>query len=245
MAQPTQSIARPNYGLERPDRIAGLLGGGVLSLLLGLAGWAFFPGPISSSIALILLVQSLVLLVLGLLLLWSSLVGRLRLRDQLLARLNLNGTEDLLDVGCGPGVLLIGAAQRLPQGRAYGVDNWVAVGPVLHHKHSILRNAQAAGVSERIALHDSDLRHLPFPPAAFDVVVSATVLHQATTATARTTILAEISRVLKPGARLALLAALTDTDATALHTSGFREISVSGPSFWVFPPLRLITAIKP
>jgi len=48
----------------------------------------------------------------------------LRARDRLLDGLGLTGQENLLAVGCGRGLLLIGAARRLPNGRAVGVDLW-------------------------------------------------------------------------------------------------------------------------
>jgi cyclopropane fatty-acyl-phospholipid synthase-like methyltransferase len=58
---------------------------------------------------------------------WSSRYGKLRARDRLLDGLGLTGQEHLLDVGCGRGLLLIGAARRLPNGRAVGVDLWSQV----------------------------------------------------------------------------------------------------------------------
>jgi cyclopropane fatty-acyl-phospholipid synthase-like methyltransferase len=36
--------------------------------------------------------------------------------------LDLRGDETVLDVGPGHGLLLIGAAKRLPRGRAMGID---------------------------------------------------------------------------------------------------------------------------
>ena len=40
---------------------------------------------------------------------WSSRVGKLKLRDTLLDGLTWRGDENVLDVGCGRGLLLIGA----------------------------------------------------------------------------------------------------------------------------------------
>src|SRR5579864_2702901 len=58
---------------------------------------------------------------------WSSLVAKLWERDRLLNELLLRGDEKVLDVGCGHGLLLIGAAKRLPRGRAVGIDIWSQV----------------------------------------------------------------------------------------------------------------------
>ncbi len=55
---------------------------------------------------------------------WSSRVAKLKLRDRLLDSLALKGDEKILDVGCGRGLLLIGAAKRLKTGKATGIDVW-------------------------------------------------------------------------------------------------------------------------
>jgi len=52
----------------------------------------------------------------------SSYYGKFRARDRLLACLQLRGTESLLDVGCGHGLLLLGAAKLLPKGHATGLN---------------------------------------------------------------------------------------------------------------------------
>lgn len=44
--------------------------------------------------------------------------GRVRVWRRELDRLDLRGNEQLLDVGCGRGAVLVEAAQRLPSGRA-------------------------------------------------------------------------------------------------------------------------------
>ncbi len=55
--------------------------------------------------------------------------GRLlkfRERDWLIDLLNIQGNEYILDVGCGSGLLLIGAAKKLTTGKAIGIDIWLA-----------------------------------------------------------------------------------------------------------------------
>ena len=51
-------------------------------------------------------------------------MGKLRLRDRVLDGLALRGDEQVLDVGCGHGLMLLGAAKRLKKGKAIGVDIW-------------------------------------------------------------------------------------------------------------------------
>src|SRR5262245_19790160 len=49
---------------------------------------------------------------------YSSKVGKVRDREKLLDLLPWRGDEHVLDVGCGRGLLLIGAAKRLTTGKA-------------------------------------------------------------------------------------------------------------------------------
>jgi cyclopropane fatty-acyl-phospholipid synthase-like methyltransferase len=44
----------------------------------------------------------------------------------LLDRIEWTGQEEVLDVGCGRGLMLIGAAKRLTTGKATGIDIWQA-----------------------------------------------------------------------------------------------------------------------
>jgi arsenite methyltransferase len=53
---------------------------------------------------------------------WGSRVGKLRLRDRLLDTVAWRGDEQVLDAGCGHGLLLLGAARHLTSGRAIGID---------------------------------------------------------------------------------------------------------------------------
>jgi methylase of polypeptide subunit release factors len=52
----------------------------------------------------------------------TTLRGKLRIWERELDRIRLTGDEQLLDLGCGRGAVLIAAARRLPTGRAVGVD---------------------------------------------------------------------------------------------------------------------------
>src|SRR5881296_2395587 len=54
----------------------------------------------------------------------STLRGKFVVWADLLDQLHLRGDERILDMGCGRGAVLLMAAQRLPLGRAVGVDLW-------------------------------------------------------------------------------------------------------------------------
>jgi SAM-dependent methyltransferase len=111
----------------------------------------------------------------------------------------------VLDVGCGRGLLLIGAARRLTTGNAIGLDHWLAGALTGNRPEAVIDNARIEGVLNRIELKQGDVRQLPFSDDSFDVVVSDFLLHEVTNRTEREQMLREIVRVLEPGGRLALL----------------------------------------
>ena len=88
--------------------------------------------------------------------------GKFAVWADLLDRLELNGDERLLDIGCGRGAVLLMAAQRLPRGRAVGVDVWSAKDQSGNAEQVTRRNADLEGVADRVELHTANMRQLPF-----------------------------------------------------------------------------------
>ena len=60
----------------------------------------------------------------GSLMLLYAKVGKFRHRDRMLALHIWSGSEQVLDIGTGRGLLLVGAAKRLTTGYATGIDIW-------------------------------------------------------------------------------------------------------------------------
>jgi SAM-dependent methyltransferase len=136
---------------------------------------------------------------------WYSKVGKLRQRERLLDLIPWRGEETVLDVGCGRGLLLVGAARRLTSGKAVGIDIWQQKSMVGNRPEVALENARLEGVAERVEVRDADARQLPFRDASFEVVVSALVLHNIPGQAGRQQAVREMARVLKPGGQVALL----------------------------------------
>ena len=107
--------------------------------------------------------------------------------------------EAVLDLGCGTGDLALAAARRAgPAGRVDGADFSAPMLDLARVK------AGAAGPGGApVAFHHASADALPFPDAAFDIVVSAFVLRSL--ARIRRAAAAELRRVLRPGGRAALL----------------------------------------
>jgi len=192
-----------------------------------------------------LLVTGAALLAAAAAMLFTSAAGKLGVREELLDLMELGGDEHVLDVGCGRGLLLVGAAKRLPRGRAVGVDLWRARDQAGTSEEAARSNARAEGVEDRIELVTADARELPFPDASFDAVVTSLTLHNIRGASGRARAVDEIVRVLRPRGRVGILdIARTREYVQTLERAGLeaRRVRVALP---VFPPARLVLARKP
>jgi SAM-dependent methyltransferase len=227
-----------DYGLDAPALVrnfaiagAALLVAGIVLAVLGVAGLA---GPLWLAGAMFLATSAAML--------HSSRRGKLIERDRLLAGLGLRGDEEVLDVGCGRGLLLVGAAKRVPRGRAVGVDIWSEVDQSDNRRSATLANAEAEGVAERVEVVDGDMRSLPFADASFDAVVSSLAIHNVPDAEGRERAISEIARVLRPGGRVAILDLRATTDyMLALEDFGLVDVARSRRSFRMYPPVRVVT----
>ena len=151
----------------------------------------------------------------------------------------------MLDVGCGHGLLLIGAARRLPSGRAIGVDLWSQSDQQANSATATRANAEVEGVAARVTVRDGDMRQLPFDSASMDVVVSSLAIHNVPTAVERAQTIREMARVVRPGGRIGLLdIAHVGAYAHELRLAGW-TVERSGFTPWIFPPTRELIARKP
>ncbi|GAB2569381.1 type 11 methyltransferase [Paractinoplanes abujensis] len=182
---------------------------------------------------------------------YASRRGKFVVWARLFDGLGLRGDEEVLDLGCGRGALLISAALRVPKGRAVGVDLWRTGDQSGNGPEATLRNAAAAGVSEVVSVETADITALPFPDESFDLVVSNIVVHNLMAPGDRDRAVAEAVRVLRPGGRL-LLADLGHTRQYESRLRGLGLPAVSRRSlgwrqWWSGPwlPTHLVSARKP
>lgn len=237
---------RPDYGIDAPRVLVGYVALGLALLGLGIAFVAVDARGFGGRLLRQGVWMGPVLLAGGGLHLWGSRVGKLREARRMLASLDWRGHEDVLDVGCGRGLLLVEAARRLRDGRAVGIDVWSAGDQSGNRPASTLENARIAGVADRVGVLTADARDLPFADASFDVVVSSAVLHNIHRRADRRRALREISRVLRPGGRVAILDILhTREYARVLSEAGLSAIRRSEPRpLWLFPA-RVVSARVP
>ncbi|HME06858.1 MAG TPA: class I SAM-dependent methyltransferase [Bryobacteraceae bacterium] len=227
---------KPDYGLDFPARVRDLAIRACLFLAAGAGLWISNG---ANPVAWISLVIGLGFGVMVLVYFNSSRTGKLQMRDRLLDSITWKGDEKVLDVGCGRGLLLIGAAKRLQTGRATGVDIWRKEELSDNSPEAVRDLATAEGVLPKIKIETADAQKLAFPDASFDVVVSSSVVHLVPD---RTRALSEMVRVLKPGGQLRIFD-LSDCshDLQDLSLTG---ITVSPPSWLWCHPSRTVSAIK-
>jgi ubiquinone/menaquinone biosynthesis C-methylase UbiE len=204
-----RNAAHAEYGIDAPGVIRNLLAVGGIGLIV----WAtktlgFWSGniviPVSDT-AITFAISGMGLTVgsvcalLGLWMLWSSKVGKIRERDLLVDQIAWTGNERVLDVGCGRGLMLIGAAKRLTTGKAVGIDLWQEEDLTGNNPRATLENATREGVDDRVEVQTADMRKLPFRDGTFDVILSNAAIHNVYDADGRAKAITEIARVLKPG----------------------------------------------
>ena len=238
-----------DYGIDAPPVIRNLLLAGIASIVAGIVLRFIFASaqPLIASIVLIWgLVAGASMVVTASLMLWSSKIGKLQFRERLIDSLALQGTETIVDVGCGRGLLLNAAARRLTTGKAIGIDLWQSADQSGNRPEATLANAQAEGVANFVEVKTGDMRQLPFEDQTIDVVVSSLAIHNIPDKEGRLKAVQEIARVLKPQGHVALLDfQCTDEYAEALQALGWHEVKRSGLQFQMFPPVRVVTGKKP
>jgi len=238
--------AKPDYGLDSPGLVRMLAWGGGLALLLGLMARApddlfFLQAPLAS-----LQLGGAFALIQAALLAASSFSGKLKERDHLIASLAWRGDEQVLDAGCGRGLLLIAAAKRLTTGVAHGIDVWRSEDLTDNWAEATRQNACLEGVEERVVVHDADMREMPFEANRFDRVLCSLVFYLFPSRSHRRKAIEEIFRVLKPGGDAHLLEiGWTPTLASLMKEAGFENVKRSGFRLRIFPPARIVSGWKP
>ena len=197
-----------DYGLDAPAICYGMFGIGGAGLLVAVLSPILSSGLLLFALLSIAALATLYGFGMGAYMIWSSRIGKRRTCEMLMDQIDRvrrwNGDETVLDVGCGRGLLLIGAAKRLTAGKAYGIDIWKSDDQSNNTPEAPLENSKIAGVADRVEIKTGDARQIPFADASFDVVVSHWVIHNIEEQVDRSAALQEIWRVLKPNGVLAL-----------------------------------------
>jgi protein-L-isoaspartate O-methyltransferase len=229
MAETPSRTDPPDYGLDAPGVVRNMFLGCVIGFTLfgvtlsGLWSGRLALGPAIFPLGTIGLLVGGVCLLLGSWMIWESKAGKIRGRERLLDQIQWAGAEQVLDVGCGRGLMLLGAAKRLTTGTACGIDIWQTEDLSGNSREAAQENARGEQVAERVQILTADMRKLPFADATFDVILSSNAIHNIYDPEGRDQAIAEICRVLKPGGRILIV----DIRHSSQYVAALRRAGVS------------------
>jgi ubiquinone/menaquinone biosynthesis C-methylase UbiE len=124
-------------------------------------------------------------------------------RDRVLDLALLKQGEGLLDVGCGPGRLVMDACHRVGRlGAVCGVD----ISSEMVH----LARKRARSSCPAADIRQAPAQELPFEDGFFDAVVSMLVIHHIDNDVEKRRAFSEMRRVLRGGGRLVIIDFLSD-----------------------------------
>lgn len=231
-------MKKGNYGLDAPVCVICFLCVGIVLSI----GAIFIKGTLLKIIVSILAFISVFN---GICMVFSSKVGKYILRDKIINKLALTGEENILDVGCGRGLMINGAAKRLKNGRAYGIDIWSSKDQSRNSKEELLKNAVIEGTENKLEIVNGDMRKMPFEDNYFDVIISSLAIHNVADEEGRRKALNEIARITKPKGKVAILdLANIQEYAHILKENGFKIKEVTKNQYLIFPSVKVIYAIK-
>ncbi|MEC7838755.1 MAG: class I SAM-dependent methyltransferase [Chlamydiota bacterium] len=230
--------------------IVGVLFVVILPVLLSGYGYDHFFNVEYSWLRIILLwILSLIILyvVMNLLLMIICTIwGKGRLVKSIVKKIRLSGDEEILNLGCSRGLFAIQLAKRLSEGKVFCIDIRQDNRSLGEGLDSLKRTVKDSGVAERIVLSDANPKKMSFQTGKFDLIINNLVLHEVKPYEEREKILKEMARVIKPGGMIIIVdLQYTREYKTFFNFLGWKKVARSPLRWMMFPPVRIVTAIKP
>lgn len=241
-----KNLLNPPYGFDAPEAIKRFAIYSVLMIVAIIVTLIFFPKTIIFMVIISIMIAITITFIFPIVsILIGSLYFKFRERDWLFSNITLHGNENILDVGCGRGLLLIKAAKQLTTGKVYGLDLWVQADQAFNSKEATLQNVKHENVQDKIEIHTGDMQNIPFLDSSMDVVISSWAIHNIYNLNNREKALAEIIRVTKPNGQIAIL----DIDHAPAYKdyfikNGLKEVQLLGPRYTFGNKTYLVLAKK-
>lgn len=240
---------KAQYGIDAPGVIRNLIIIGVILYVLGIfvlprfdaGAWILYLDGAMVYTGIFLIIESLLMI-------WYSKYGKLKHRDRMLAIFSFLGDEQVLDIGAGRGLLAIGAAKHLQEGKGMvtAMDIWRSQDLSENSKEALLANARLEGVTNRMKVLEADITQSNLEDALFDLILSNLCLHNIPTPEGRDQACREIVRLLKYDG----VAIISDFKHTASYSNHFQTLGcqvekVGTFIFSTFPALTVLKITKP
>jgi arsenite methyltransferase len=187
-----------NYGFDAPVIMRNLIIFGLIIPLIGFVIPYFTNNNILKYISFLIIFIGIILLILGSSMYIYGIKGKFKMRDFMLSKITWQGNENVLDIGTGLGIYMIGAAKHLTTGKSIGIDIWRAEDLSGNNIENALKNAELENVSDKIEIKNEDARKLSFEDNTFDVILSMWCVHNIDNKAEEEEACFEIARVLKP-----------------------------------------------
>ena len=238
-SQPQQK--KPNYGIDAPR-----MGLALTFIVIAMTIAGFFlrvsnNETAKSAAGIIFSIAPTGIILIILILLYIK-VEKFRHRDRMLNMLSWKGDEQVLDIGTGKGLLMIGAAKRLTSGKSFGIDIWNKTDLSNNTYEAAMRNAELEGVKDKVDIRNADAQNIPFKDRSFDYVLSNLCIHNINNKKGRAIACNEIARVLKPGG----IALISDFMHTTEYENEFKTAGLQTNrsfSFLIAPVLLYIVKV--
>lgn len=234
-----------NYGIDGPKFVRNLFLLAITSYLIAIFIYAITANKSAIFLIPLCIIIGSVCLAEGLLMLLYAKKGKFTHRDRMLNHIKWRGDEKVLDIGTGLGLLMIGAAKKLTNGKSIGIDIWNKDDLSQNSFTKAKENALLENVSDKIELKEENILQTNFDDGYFDIVLSNLCLHNVGNKEQRKKACKEIYRILKKGG----IAVISDFIHNNEYKATFLELGIEIEKMETFfsdtyQPLTIIKAIK-
>jgi len=172
---------------------------------------------------------------------------RSAIRDEMINAIPWQGNEKILDVGCGTGLVLNKAAQKLTTGTALGIDIWKEHGGGGTF-NLLIENARLEGVADKIEVKEINAMNMPFKDGFFDAIFSSGAIHHIIHGPEEFEILSyQLQRITKPGGYLIIsdITHMIEALALRMEQADWKYEVSDGTSLFRQYEHKLLVAQKP